>query len=258
MARPRTFDREQALHKAMEVFWQYGYEATSTALLVDELGIARSSLYATFGSKDALYAEAMDCYLDDLRRRVIDELHREGAALEVLTDFFHDVAARGSSNREPVRCCMVVRASLSRPDQPAAIQERIDRAIHELDAAFLQLLQRARDGGTLPPHLELASSARFLTSTFQSLNLAAMVGRAPAERQDIVRRALASLQLSAPAGAKPSTPPSRNRKNYQDPPSSQDPQRNASAARGGIKPTNTQRPPALTGAAVNRKPRQTS
>ena len=60
MARPREFDRTKALHQAVEAFWEMGYEGTSTATLVERLGIGRSSLYAAFGSKDELYAEAMD------------------------------------------------------------------------------------------------------------------------------------------------------------------------------------------------------
>ena len=74
MARPREFDRDAALRQAMESFWELGYEGTSTATLVERLGIGRSSLYAAFGSKDGLYVEAMDHYIRDLRVRAIDKL----------------------------------------------------------------------------------------------------------------------------------------------------------------------------------------
>ena len=71
MARPREFDREQALQCAMEVFWQLGYERTSTALLEERMGIRRSSLYATFGGKDALYAETFDRYVAERLGRAV-------------------------------------------------------------------------------------------------------------------------------------------------------------------------------------------
>lgn len=200
MARPREFDREAVLDQAMRVFWQHGFEATSTALLLEELGIARSSLYSTFGSKDQLYLEAMDCYLADLRRRVIAPLERQGPPIEVLTRFFFDIAARGTRlGEEPLRCCMVVRASLSREQQPTEVQQRIQQTIDELDQAFLDLLRRAASEGTLSTAAteDLEGSAKFLTSTFQSLNLAAMVGRSASDLRELARRALTSLGIDA-------------------------------------------------------------
>lgn len=64
MGRPRTFDRDEAIRQAMYLFWQYGYESTSLALLKANLGngITAPSFYAAFGSKEALFAEVVDCY----------------------------------------------------------------------------------------------------------------------------------------------------------------------------------------------------
>lgn len=193
LARPAEFDRNEALRQAMETFWDLGYEGASTAVLVDRLGIARSSLYAAFGSKDELYAEAMDRYIEGLRVRVIDQLRAEGPAMEVLRDFFRRAADRGTPEGEQLRCCMVVRACLAGPDQPPAIRQRTRQAIQELDDAFHALLRRARDEGSLAPGVKLREAARFLTTTFQALNIAALAGRDRRERRDIVRRALATL-----------------------------------------------------------------
>ena len=63
MARHKEFDPDVALDRALELFWERGYEATSMADLVDHLGIGRASLYATFGSKHELYLKALDRYL---------------------------------------------------------------------------------------------------------------------------------------------------------------------------------------------------
>lgn len=194
MARPREFDRTKALRQAMEAFWELGYEGTSTAALVERLGIGRSSLYAAFGSKDELYAEAMDSYIRDLRVRVIGKLRAEGPAMDVLEDFFLGVAERGAPNGEPLRCCMVVRACLSGTDQSPEIRARIKKAIAELDDAFHNLLQRARDEGTLGNGSKLRDSARFLTTTFQALNVAALAGRDRRELREIIRKALATLE----------------------------------------------------------------
>jgi len=178
----------------METFWDLGYEATSTAVLEQRMGIGRSSLYAAFGSKDALYAEALDSYIRDLRERVVGKLRAEGPAMQVLENFFLDVAERGSPKGQALRCCMIVRASVSGADQPAEIRARTRRAIAELDDAFRELLQRARDEGSLDPGAGLRDSARFLTTTFQALNVAALAGRNRRELREIIRTALATLK----------------------------------------------------------------
>ena len=194
MARPREFDRAKALRQAMQAFWELGYESTSTATLVERLGIGRSSLYGAFGSKDELYVEAMDSYVRDLRLRVIGKLRAEGPAMDVLADFFLGVAERGSPNGEPLRCCMVVRACLSGTDQSPEIRAHIKKAIAELDDAFHNLLQRARDEGSLGNAGKLRDSARFLTTTFQALNVAALAGRNRRELRAIIRKVLATLE----------------------------------------------------------------
>lgn len=65
MGRPRTFDRDEAIRQAMILFWQYGYESTSLAMLKANLGngITAPSFYAAFGSKEALFEEVVDCYV---------------------------------------------------------------------------------------------------------------------------------------------------------------------------------------------------
>jgi len=194
MARPREFDRSKALRQAMEAFWELGYENTSTAVLVNRLDIGRSSLYAAFGTKEELYAEAMDSYIEDLRVRVIERLRAEGPAMTVLQDFFLGVADRGDPGSERRRCCMIVRACLSGNDQPPEIKSRIKKTVAELDDAFHSLLKRARDQGTLQNGGKLRDTARFLTTTFQSLSVAAHAGRSQRELREIVRRALAGLE----------------------------------------------------------------
>lgn len=193
MARPREFDREQALQVAMEAFWERGYERTSTALLEERMGIRRSSLYATFGGKDELYAETFDRYLEDLRQRVMVPLAKEGPALEVLRDFFDRVVRRGGPGGEPLRCCMVVRAALSRDELPSPVFEKVEGAVAELDDAFYRLLLRAKREGTLRPGASPRRLSRFLTTTFQSLNVAAHAGRSQRQLREIVEPALQAL-----------------------------------------------------------------
>ncbi|MEU0458094.1 helix-turn-helix domain-containing protein, partial [Streptomyces sp. NPDC006129] len=82
MARPRKFDEERALDAAMRVFWERGYEATSTQDLCDATGLGRSSIYNTFQSKHDLFERALAHYLDTMtavQTAVLDDVERPAA-----------------------------------------------------------------------------------------------------------------------------------------------------------------------------------
>ncbi len=74
MPRTKEFDPDTALQRALELFWQRGYEATSMADLVAHLGVARAGVYATFGSKHALYLRALERYLEIKDPQIMREL----------------------------------------------------------------------------------------------------------------------------------------------------------------------------------------
>ena len=91
MARHKEFDRDEALHKAMEVFWSRGYEAASVNDLVRHMGINRQSLYDTFGDKHALYLQALDRYREVEGRRMFEILDRPGSVKKALRQLFQGV-----------------------------------------------------------------------------------------------------------------------------------------------------------------------
>ncbi|MEM7447288.1 MAG: TetR/AcrR family transcriptional regulator [Myxococcota bacterium] len=76
---PKKFDHETALARAVEVFWIQGYEATSVEQLLSAMGISRSSMYATFGDKRALYLEALKAWTDETIGDFIEALCGEGS-----------------------------------------------------------------------------------------------------------------------------------------------------------------------------------
>src|SRR3977135_2157179 len=88
MARHKEFDRAEALHKAMEVFWSRGYEAASIQDLIKHMGINRQSLYDTFGDKHALYLQALDRYREIESRKLLDLLERCGSVKRALRRLF--------------------------------------------------------------------------------------------------------------------------------------------------------------------------
>src|SRR5713226_921489 len=106
MARHKEFDRDEALHKAMEVFWSRGYGAASIQDLVKRMGINRQSLYDTFGDKHALYLQALDRYRDVEGGKMIELLRRPGSAKKALRQLFERVVEESLCGRERRGCFM--------------------------------------------------------------------------------------------------------------------------------------------------------
>src|SRR3954453_601461 len=92
MGRPRTFDREQALGSAVDVFWHHGYDATSVALLSQAMRITTPSLYSAFGDKRTVFFEALDRYLATYGAFTGRALTEEPTAQRAITRLLRDAA----------------------------------------------------------------------------------------------------------------------------------------------------------------------
>lgn len=117
MARPREFDEEQALDRAMDVFWRKGYQGTSTDDLMEAMGIGRGSFYNAFGSKRDVYLRTLDRYLDLLDERgpyrVLYEMEPGADALKTLTrNYLASVASKGGAHG--AISCMPPRSTVAR------------------------------------------------------------------------------------------------------------------------------------------------
>src|SRR5260370_35536195 len=86
MARPREFDRDEALKRALAVFWEKGYEATSTDDLIRAIGIGRQSMYDTFGDKHQLYLEALRLYEANTGAALFKRLYKAPSPCVALCD----------------------------------------------------------------------------------------------------------------------------------------------------------------------------
>src|SRR5262245_18501024 len=190
MARPREFDPETVLDRAMMVFWSKGYEATSLSDLCDATELNRSSLYASFGDKHALFLETINRYGDRAVARVAAALARPGHIRDVLAAFYADmidgiVAGPGRTGCFLGNCA----AEVVRHDRIAApiVKRNMDR----LEATFRDAFARARERGELPPSADIDALARFYLSSSQGLRL---MGKAMADRRTLEDIATVALR----------------------------------------------------------------
>ncbi|GAA1267199.1 TetR family transcriptional regulator [Planotetraspora silvatica] len=159
-----------ALQAALDLFWERGYEATSMADLVEELGIARASLYSTFGNKRDLYLKALERYLETRNPSPIEILSQPGPALpavRALVEFYATDAIADTRRRG----CMIVNAAAEMLPGDPEVSRLLDTNWSALEAALTSALIRARGEGDLPADRDPRALARFLLVFLQGLRL---------------------------------------------------------------------------------------
>jgi AcrR family transcriptional regulator len=180
MGRPREFDVDQALDRAIDVFWRNGYEGTSIADLTSAMGINPPSLYAAFGNKTELYRKALDRYVER-RTNFWNEAFEEPTARAVVDRLLRKSVDFLTDECNP-SCCMLVRGALSCSEAEEALQRELaaKRAIGEVK--LREHLERAKKDGMMPTHLDPADYARYIMVVLEGMSVSATSG---ATRKDL-------------------------------------------------------------------------
>ncbi|CAM5353484.1 TetR/AcrR family transcriptional regulator [Streptomyces abikoensis] len=192
MARTKEFDPDAALQSALELFWQRGYEATSMADLVGHLGVARASLYATFGSKHDLYLKALERYGAQRGPRVAEELARPGPALPAVRALVTRYAEEAAAD-DLRRGCFVTNTAVElAPHDPDAARS-VEDSWRVLERALTSALTRAAEQGELPAGRDPVALARMLLVLLQGMRVVGKAAPGPARLRDAAEQALALL-----------------------------------------------------------------
>lgn len=192
MARTKEFDPDVALQKALELFWERGYEATSMADLVEHLGVARASIYATFGGKHDLYVKAFERYLQTRDPDVVEALSQPGPALPAIRSLV-EAYAEESLCDERRRGCMVVNAAVEVMSRDPQVARRVEASWDALEIALTSALTRARAQGEISGDKDPRALARFLLVMMQGMRVLGRAHPDAGRLRDATAQALAVL-----------------------------------------------------------------
>ena len=183
MGRPKEFEEAEVLNKALEVFWERGYEATSIQDLVDRTGVQRASLYGTFGNKHDLYLATLDHYYKQEFQLDASE------GLAGIRSLLRRIANEAAND---CRGCYIVNAAVEKAECDPAVQERMGRAAQAMEASLYGALHTAQRAGKIRPG-PLRPRARLLVTIILGLRVLAKTRAPRAVLDDVVASALDSL-----------------------------------------------------------------
>jgi TetR/AcrR family transcriptional repressor of nem operon len=159
--RPRSFDVEAAVERAMNVFWSQGYHGTALPDLLRATRLSRGSLYAAFGDKHALFLRALDCYIAERQAWMDSELDPRGAPVAGLRACFAGYVDR-ASGANGRRGCLLVATAMELAAHDPEVERRISGYFKTMEAKLAGALARAKAAGELADGVEPATAARLL------------------------------------------------------------------------------------------------
>jgi AcrR family transcriptional regulator len=191
IGRPREFDRGAALEAAMLAFWRKGFAATSMNDLCDAMGVRSPSLYAAFGSKEALYLEAIEHYVEIFGPPVWDKL-AEGATARAGVETLLLAATESLPKSGTIPAgCMATLAAVS-DEWPAGIAEVVRKIRVEMLGMLRSRLEAGVANGELPTTTDIEALSRFYLTVYQGMAVQARDGAATAELRGVVAAAMAA------------------------------------------------------------------
>lgn len=189
--RPKSFDREAALDKALELFWAHGYEATSLSDLVAATGAKAPTLYAEFGNKEGLFRAVMDHYSEKFSTRRNATLRcKETGVAESIENYFRESAACFTDRTTPAGCFFIC-TSTALGASSGELADMLIRRHQQQEAMLKDFLQRRQQLGELAADTDTAALARYLSCILQGMSVRARDGATREELDDIISTMMA-------------------------------------------------------------------
>ena len=195
MARPTEFDRTKALESAMKLFWARGYTATSLPELLTVMGIARSSFYASFNTKRALFIECLELFAD----RTLAILNKKAVKVpaRALPRAFLEATLLEVSQRTANHGCMMVNTVLELADVDRELNQLAIKKLGMIESVFQQAFELAQKEG----QLDTLRSAQELANMVMTINLGLRVQsrktQSPQQLKIMINNSLSALGLAA-------------------------------------------------------------
>ncbi len=168
MGRSKEFEEDVVLQKAMELFWEQGYEKTSMSDLVEHMGIHRRSLYDTFGDKHALYLKAIDRYGEYTAGKLKSETLRAKTAKQAMQYIFDYVI---EANEDRRLGCLFVNAATEMAPQDNEVTKKTEEAFKQTEHFFAEIIREGQQTGEFSCDYDAETLAEILHHTLLGIRV---------------------------------------------------------------------------------------
>lgn len=188
IGRPRTFDADNALEKAMKVFWEKGYEGSSLPELTEAMGMNRPSLYAVFGNKENLFRLALERY-GATHDPLFDAALEKNTARETVEHFLRG-NANAQTQEETPHGCLVINGALACSDDALPIRNSLIERRAAAEVRLRERFERAQVEGDLPADFCASQMARYVMTVSNGMAVQAAAGATRQQLQEVVDQVL--------------------------------------------------------------------
>jgi AcrR family transcriptional regulator len=188
IGRPREFDLETALDRALLVFWRNGYEGASISDLTEAMGINPPSLYAAFGNKEGLFRKVVDRYIE--RYASFWEVARAAPTARAMVEHLLRASVDFLTDESNPRGCLMVRGAMACSEASNKIRDELVTRRATGEAMLRERFERASREGEIPPDLNPADYARYIMTVLEGMSVQAAGGASRDDLQKVAEMAL--------------------------------------------------------------------
>lgn len=192
MARTKEFNEDQALDKAIEIFWHKGYNGTSAQDLVTHLGLSRSSLYDTFGDKQKLFAQSLRRYQKQSQDQISTLLNESENIKETLHAIFKQAVIE-SLQDGITKGCFMVNSSVELAMHDDEIAKIVKNNSQIMEEVFTKAVKKGQDAGHISKATNARVLARFIFNTYSGIRVLARTGERDKQVYDDIVSTMLSL-----------------------------------------------------------------
>ena len=194
MGRPLGFNKEQALEKALQVFWRKGYETTSLQDLIETMDLSKSSFYQTFTSKQNLFVKCLENYQSSLAADLAANLERAASARTFIEQTFVELV--GTSNIEAGQNgCFLMNSPNEFPFGHEQLSPVIAAGFRKLETVWETAVKRAQIEGDIAPEKDAPALANYLILSISGLRTMIKAGTNPKMLNKMVENILLAILL---------------------------------------------------------------
>lgn len=193
MARPLEFNPQEAVDRAMELFWSKGYDATSLSDLLAAMSLSRSSFYQSFGSKHRLYEQCLQHYRQSIGSQMLNELRKSSSARVFIEQLFNSIAEEVSQQKGRWGCMIMNSASAKAPFDPS-VGKIVHAGAKQFEEIFYRAVKRGQTEGEISKDKDPQTLASYLVSSRSGLLAMARAGASIAELKRISEMILTVLE----------------------------------------------------------------